>query len=153
MIMMTKNANAKPSFGVTFLVIALLILAPFLLIFLTIYGLIERTYWRIWIRYNWFSDGKRVFFIYQKTDEDAKYIETKLLPKLGDKAVVMDWAQRGAWEKGERKQPPTKIFEAWGKSFPMALVFLKPFQIKKFNFYRDFNNTEKDFFEYLAGIK
>lgn len=151
--MKRKKPTGKIPPKTMLLIITLLLAAPFLLVYSFIQTFFAKTYWKVWIYNNWYKNRKRVFFIYPRNNYNIKHIESKILPRIKDTAVIIDWDDRGGWPKGERYTIPIRIFKAWGGDYPMALGFMKPYEVKMFNFRYDFYNAEYDLFEYLAGIK
>jgi hypothetical protein len=85
--------------------------------------------------------GRDVLFVYSESPIWQTYIEDNILPRLGDRAVVLNWSQRARW----RLLSPwsAHAFRHWGGQHefnPMALVFAGYWRVQRVRFYRAFHD-------------
>jgi hypothetical protein len=90
----------------------------------------------------WCVRGRDILFVYSDSPISHDYIEQHFLPRLGDRAVVLNWSNRRAW----RFSLARIAFHHFGgrREFnPMAVVF-RPFRrTRTFRFcqpFRDFKH-------------
>lgn len=79
----------------------------------------------IWLR--WCMRGRRVLFVYSNSPVWQDYVEQRRLPRLPERSIVMNWSDRGKWN---RFTLPAQAFFCWGgdKKFnPLGVVF-RPFR-------------------------
>jgi hypothetical protein len=77
---------------------------------------------RFWLRYG--RKGKFILFVYSDSSNWKDYIETRILPRIKDHSVVLNWSKRREWES----QMPfeMKVFAQWAGSnefTPTAILF------------------------------
>jgi hypothetical protein len=91
----------------------------------------------VWIA--WCPRGKYAIVVYSNSPVWQEYFETRVIPQLGDRAVVLNWSERRHW-------PPTLpvlLFRTFGGSRafnPMAIVFEPWVWPKRFRFYTAFRS-------------
>ncbi len=110
----------------------------------------------------WCARGRCVLFVYSDSPIWHDYVEAHILPRLGERAVVLNWSHRSRW----RRSLGVLAFRYFGghRTFnPLALVF-RPFRFARhFRFYepfRDFKHgktealtkMESDFFDLVDKI-
>ena len=110
----------------------------------------------------WCLRGRDILFVYSDSPIWRSYIEEKLLPFLGRRAVVLNWSQRKQW----RFSLARLVFgHFWNhREFnPMAIVF-RPFRLTRtFRFWQPFQDfkhgnpealtkMENEFFK-LIGVQ
>jgi hypothetical protein len=85
----------------------------------------------------WCARGRNVLFVYSDSPIWHDYVEAHILPRLGERAVVLNWSHRGRW----RRTLAVLAFRYVGghRTFnPLALVF-RPFRrARHFRFYEPF---------------
>ena len=85
----------------------------------------------------WCARGRYVLFVYSNSPIWQAYVEEHVLPRLGDRAVVLNWSERSRW----RHTLPVLAFRYFGGSRefnPMAVVF-RPFRFAhRVRFYEPF---------------
>ena len=77
---------------------------------------------RFWLRYS--SKGKFILFVYSDSSNWKEYIETRILPRIEDYSVILNWSKRREWESRMRFE--TKVFAQWAGSnelTPTAILF------------------------------
>ena len=76
-----------------------------------------------WFRATHGAAGRVVLFVHSDSPSWRPYIETNILPRLGDRAVLLNWSRRAEWRAG--KPDEAKMLELWGgeREFnPLAIV-------------------------------
>jgi len=90
----------------------------------------------------WCLRGRDVLFVYSDSSIWRDYIEERILPRLGRRAVVMNWSQRKKW----RFSIARLAFHHFGgnREFnPIAVVF-RPFRrTRTFRFWLPFKELKK----------
>ncbi len=74
-----------------------------------------------WIRHG--RKGKSVLFVYSDSSNWKDYVEAKILPRIGTRAIILNWSKRREWEP--RMSFETKLFNHWAGSSdftPTAIV-------------------------------
>jgi hypothetical protein len=79
---------------------------------------------RFWVRHG--RKGRRVLFVYSDSSTWKEQIETKILPRLGDCSVVLNWSKRREW--GSSMQLEARLFDQWAGSgeFTPTAILLPP---------------------------
>lgn len=99
------------------------------------------------------SQGKFIIFIYSNNPLWQSHIEEEILPKIKDHAVVLNWSERGHWDKSLWV---AKAFKRWGGKEdynPMALVYNNLFSIKDFRFYQAFKSRKHGKYHSIENIE
>jgi hypothetical protein len=100
----------------------------------------------------WCTRGRHVLFIYSDSPIWHDYVEVHMLPKLGGRAIILNWSERKRW----RRTLPVLVFRYFGgyRSFnPMALVF-RPFRlVREFRFYEPFKDFKHGNTEALVKME
>jgi hypothetical protein len=131
--------DALKKLGVLVLVAVCL---PLILVCVAIYLL-----WRlIWgaILWVWFwrahaAHGRPVLFIYSESPNWQAYIEANILPRIGDRAVVLNWSQREQWLAESPWEARFYRRFAGDREFnPLALVFGRSGRVKAVRFHQAF---------------
>ena len=74
-----------------------------------------------WIRHG--RKGKFILFVYSDSSNWKDYIETKILPQIETRSIVLNWSKRGEWKP--RMSYETKLFNYWAGTVeftPTALI-------------------------------
>jgi len=114
----------------------LIVLSPLIIVALTLHWLagllLQLAVWCCWC-----ARGRYVLFVYSDSPIWHDYVETHILPRLGERAVILNWSHRGRW----RRTLAVLTFRYFGghRSFnPLAVVF-RPFRLARhFRFYEPF---------------
>ena len=113
---------------------AVLYLAVFLP-FLALYSLCLRLAVWSW----WCLRGRDILFVYSDSPVWHDYIEQRIVPHLGERAIVLNWSQRKRWRLSLRRM----AFYHFGgdREFnPLAVVF-RPFRrTRTFRFWKPFRD-------------
>lgn len=120
----------------------LIVLAPLLLVIavpaLVLYLIYTVSlHFAVWI--SWYARGRDVLFVYSDSPIWHDYITEYILPRLRDRAVILNWSQRRKW----RFSLARMAFHHFGGSRefnPLAVVF-RPFRsTRTFRFWQPFRD-------------
>ena len=126
-------------------ILAAVVLAPLLLIVLLTWVLAFAVatvclHFAIWTW--WCPRGRDVLFVYSDSPIWRGYIDDRILPLLGERAVVLNWSQRKQW----RPSLSRMAFHHFGGSRefnPLAVVF-RPFRrTRTFRFWQPFRDVKR----------
>jgi hypothetical protein len=114
----------------------LLAISPIILLWLVLY-LLAGLLLHILIWCVWCTRGRDVLLVYSDSPVWQAYFDEQLLPRLGRRAIVLNWSQRRLWHR-------TLAVAAFGffggnREFnPLAIVF-RPFRLaRSFRYYKPF---------------
>lgn len=98
----------------------------------------------VWlVRSRWSPQGKRLLFVYSDSPTWKARIETEILPKITQSAIILNWSKRNEWEADTLA---AKIFRHWvgeRKEFnPVAVTFAPWWKPKVFRFWRAFKSAQ-----------
>ncbi|MGH9602189.1 MAG: hypothetical protein ACRD24_07335 [Terriglobales bacterium] len=97
----------------------------------------------IWV--GWCSRGKSVLLVYSNSPIWQGYFETHILPRLGQRAVVLNWSERKNWPRFSSLA--VLAFRCFGgdREFnPLAVVF-RPFRLRRtFRFWQPFKQLKHE---------
>ncbi|MBI3851242.1 MAG: hypothetical protein HY298_13355 [Verrucomicrobia bacterium] len=134
---------------------------PLLLFILVVYILFS-VFLHLCIWSIWCTRGCNVLFVYSDSPIWQEHIEKQVLPRLGNRAKILNWSERNQWHF-----PPTLArlafhhFRGHREFNPLAVV-VRPFQrSRKFRFWKPFQDLkhgkpealekmEKEFFDSLS---
>ena len=131
--------NRLQKIGILALVVLLL---PLLLIYVAAY-LVLLFVWGIVLRV-WFwrahtARGRPCLFVYSESPNWQAYIEENILPRIGDRAVVLNWSERQHWDTTSAWEARFFRRFAGDREFnPVALVFCGRGRIKAVRFHQAF---------------
>jgi hypothetical protein len=104
------------------------------------------------VAWFWCVRGRNVLLVYSDSPIWHDYIEQYFLPRVADRAIVLNWSQRRHW----RRTLPVLAFRYFGGSrdhTPIAVVF-RPFQIARvFRFYKPFHDFKHGRTEPLTAME
>jgi hypothetical protein len=131
----------------------LVLLSPLLMLALIPYLLytmaLSCAVWLLWCR-----RGKDVLFVWSESPVWRDRIQTRLLPKLGSRAVVLNWSQRAQWTG--RFSLARIAFRHFGgdREFnPLAVVFRPLRRAKTFRFWRPYKQLKQGHPEVLERME
>lgn len=106
----------------------------------------------VWIL--WLPRHKRLLFVYSDSPIWQTYIETHILPRIREQAVILNWSERQKWSK--RHMLAVAVFRQFGgrRDFnPMAVVF-RPLTLGRvFRFFQPFRDLKHGKPELLARVE
>ena len=115
------------------LLLAALLFVLLILVVGALYGLLLQT--AIW--WSWCRHGRDVLLVVSDSPVWRDYVTERILPTLGDRAVVLNWSERARW----RRNLAVRAFRYFGghREFnPIAIVFRPLRNPRCFRFYRPF---------------
>jgi hypothetical protein len=142
------------------LVVLLIVLLPILVTVVAIY-LLYTSFLYCAVFLFWLPRGKDLLFVYSDSPHWKDYIETRILPSIQKRAVVLHWSERSTWNNWSLAAACFRHFGTHREFNPMAVAF-RPFRrAKVFRFWKPFRDykhgrptaleeTEKALFHYLA---
>jgi hypothetical protein len=77
---------------------------------------------RFWIRHG--RKGRFILFVYSDSSTWKDYVETKILPRIEARSVVLNWSTRREWEA--QMQFEMRLYDQWagpGGFVPVAMIF------------------------------
>lgn len=86
------------------------------------------------------TQGKFIIFVYSNSPNWKSYIEENILPQIQDHAIVLNWSDRGRWDKTDLA---VQSFHHWGGQEnynPLAIVFCNVLDVRVIRFYRAFHD-------------
>jgi len=92
----------------------------------------------------WLPRRKNVLLVYSRSPVWQNYMESRILPHLEDRAVILNWSARRKWER--RFSLPVLIFYYFGgrrEYNPLAVVFRPGRWGKTFRFWRPFQEFKQ----------
>ena len=107
-------------------------------------------YVAVW--FCWCRRGRSVLFVYSDSPIWREYVEERILPRLGERAVVLNWSQRKRW----RGTLPVLVFRFFGGSRdfnPLAVVFRPLRFARRFRFHEPFREYKHGKTESLARME
>ncbi len=119
-----------------FLVLLLLILSPFILLWV----LVMEIPLRLIFLSKVLSTRKFILFVYSDSPIWKQYLEDNILPRIREHAFLLNWSERGQWD---RKDWKVWAFRHWGgrRDFnPLAIMYCNFFKVKTIRFYRPFQD-------------
>lgn len=104
----------------------------------------------IWIW--WCARGRDVLFVYSDSPVWREYIERRLLPDLGERAIVLNWSQRKRWRLS-LSRIAFRHFGGTREFNPLAVVF-RPFRrTRTFRFWKAFRDMKHERTESLQAME
>ncbi len=89
---MKTKENTKPWWVIRLI----LLLLPLVLVVLLLWGLYSLSlYLLVWL--CWVSRGRDILFVYSDSPHWKEYIEAEILPRIQDRAVILNWSERRKW--------------------------------------------------------
>jgi hypothetical protein len=120
-------------FKILLLLLFLPVVLPLVLLYL-LYSL--SLYFLIWSL--WLPKGKDVLFVSSDSPVWRDYMGTRVLPLVGDRAIVLNWSQRKQWSRWSLAPRVFRWVGGSAKFNPMVAVF-RPFHlVKVFRFWPAF---------------
>jgi hypothetical protein len=136
--------------GLGLLLVGLIIvpLLPVILVSTLVAGLwswFDRLRLRRGFEAKWGVEGRDLVVVYSNSPHWRDRFEREILPRIKDKAVVLNWSERSTAE-WKRRPLEVRIFRRWGghREFnPIAIVFSPGEKVRTIRFwqaYRDFRH-------------
>jgi hypothetical protein len=95
-------------------------------------------YLAIWL--TWSTRGRRVLFVYSNSPNWQEYIERRILPRLPQNTIIMNWSERRKWSKLSLPVHAFHYFCGGVNCSPAAVIF-RPFHMARtFRFWQPFKD-------------
>ena len=135
------GAEKKRLKSIAILVLVVL-LSPVLLVWI-VSSLLWSFFWgvilRLWFWRTHATQGRPVLFVYSDSPNWQAYIEENILPRIRDRAVILNWSERQHWPAASPWEARFFHRFAGDREFnPVALVFCARGRIKAVRFYNAF---------------
>ena len=138
-------------------------LAPLLLVVVVlwlVFFLASTIFLHIAVWSWWCIRGRDILFVYSDSPIWHDYIEEQVLPRLGERALVLNWSQRTRWRFSLARMV-FYHFGGWRAFNPLAVVFrpfrrtrtfrfLKPFRDFKHGHPEALHQMEREFFAFIG---
>jgi hypothetical protein len=132
----TRRQKSADMFGAFLFVLLLPIVLPIVLIALT-FHLLAGLFLHVAVWFCWCARGKYVLLVYSDSPVWEEYVEREIIPRLGDRAVVLNWSARKRW-RSSLAVLAFRYFGGWTDFNPLAVVF-RPLRLaRSFRFYQPF---------------
>lgn len=118
------------------------VFSPFILLWLLVaWGrrmAVHLAVWRKWLR-----RGRCVLFVFSDNPLWAERIRGQVLPRLGERAVTLNWSERGRWDSEDLAVRVFRVYSGRREFNPLAVVFrpLRPARV--FRFYRPYDELAR----------
>ena len=129
---------SKPLSTLQALLLATILVAisPIILLWLVLY-LLAGVLLHIAIWCVWCTRGHDVLLVYSNSPIWQAYFEEQLLPRLGRRAIILNWSQRRLWHH-TLAVAAFRFFGGNREFNPLAIVF-RPFRLaRSFRYYKPF---------------
>ena len=129
---------------ITFLALGILVIlaTPFFLVAVVAYMVwlfVWGTILRVWFWRSHAAQGRPLFFVYSESPNWQDYVETNILPRVADHAVVLNWSDRQLWRSTSPWESRFFHHFAGRRDFnPIALVFCRFGRINAVRFHKAF---------------
>ena len=107
-------------------------------------------YLSIWL--FWCQRGKDVLFVYSESPVWQAYLEAQVLPKIAERAVVMNWSERKKWRISLARFA-FSYFGTWREFNPLAIVFRPWRRAQVFRFWQPFRDYKHGHDESLKKLE
>jgi hypothetical protein len=117
-----------------FLPVILVYVAGYL-VWLLVWGAILR----VWFWRAHAARGRRVLFVYSASPNWQAYVEEHILPRIGERAVLLNWSERRLWSSTSPWEARFFRRFAGDREFnPLALVFCARGRVRSVRFHQAF---------------
>jgi hypothetical protein len=134
--MSQRPATVKRRFADVIAALLFVIFLPLIVMAIALY-LLSGVFLHIAVWCCWCVRGRYVLFVYSDSPIWHGYVEERILPRLGARAVVLNWSDRKQW----RRTLAVLAFRYFGGSRdfnPLAVVF-RPLRLaRRFRFHEPF---------------
>ena len=86
------------------LMLLLPLIVAWMVVWLPVYGtwrLGSSIVLRVWFRMRHVSRGRTILFVYSNSPNWQQYVEANLLPRVSNRALVLNWSERRNWSRWE----------------------------------------------------
>lgn len=107
-------------------------------------------YLLIWLL--WCTRGKDVLFVYSDSPIWREYLESEVLPKIAQRAVVLNWSKRKRWKASLARFAFTH-FDGYREFNPLGIVFRPGCRAQGFPYWQPFRDFKHGREEPLQKIE
>ena len=132
-----------------FITLLLIILSPFLILAVFVnllWGAI--LYMAIWLTWK----KQFVLFVYSNSPIWKDYIEREILPRISDRATVLNWSERRKW-KSSLAVLAFRYFGGYRNFNPIGIVFQPFHAVKTYRFFEAFKGFKHNDLKRVEEIK
>jgi len=131
------NQKLKTTLFLVFVIPYVLVALPIMLIWLSVESLLLR----IWFWFNHKRHGRDVILITSESPIWSDYIRENILPRVENRALVMNWTERRFW----RQDMPiaARAYQRWSgeKGMVPSVILVRGFwKIENFSLYQAFRD-------------
>ncbi len=157
-----KKRDRKQNRFIEFLVLIIVVpFIPLILLIALIFGvcwLIRGVWLGLRVKLQWYPQGKYLLFVYSNSPNWKEYIETNILPKIDQHAIIINWSERSQWD-WKKKSLEITVFKHWtgvnryffkgkikwdGEAFnPIAITFIPWWKRKVLRFWQPFKDFKR----------
>jgi hypothetical protein len=147
-----KKSLSRKLWEAALILVFLPIAVPFALIALALYFPNRLAlYVLVWVL--WLSKGKDTLVVYSDSPIWHEYMVTQILPLVRERAVVMNWSERGNWSRWSFRVHIFHYF-AGDREFNPLVVLFRPFRrAKTFRFWLPFKDWKRGYGEPLDRLR
>lgn len=98
-------------------------------------------YLKIRVEFKW-PLNRHILFSYSDSENWTEYIEREIVPKIADKAIVINRTQEQDWKKQYKLEKKALDNFAGTGINPVALIFRKGLKVKVIPFYEAFRDLK-----------
>ena len=134
---MTEQAKRRP----WWLWPVVIVLLPFVIAGLVLW-LVATVALLVIVWLTWCPRGRYALVVYSNSPIWQEYFETRVVPDLAGRAVVLNWSERKGW----KNSLPVLLFRVFAGSRefnPIAIVFEPLAWPRRFRFYKAFQNFKR----------
>lgn len=136
-------------------VLLLILLSPILipvLLVLVVFVCVWGSFLYVCVWLLWLPHGRDVLLIYSDSPIWQEYMTQEVLPRVRDRAVVLNWSERSRWSHWSLAVRVFRFFSGDGEFNPMVIVF-RPLRLaKKFQYWRAFKDYKHGKAEAVEAI-
>ena len=132
----SQRRQLPDAVGLLLFVLFLPVIVPVVVVWLMLH-LLVMLFLHIAVWCFWCMRGRYILFVYSDSPIWHDHIQNHILPRLGERAVILNWSQRARW----RQTLAVLAFRRLGgdREFnPMAIVFRPLRTARYFRFYEPF---------------
>ena len=95
----------------------------------------------------WLPRGKDVLFVFSDSPVWRDYLSERVLPLVQERAVVVNWSERGKWSKWWFPAHVLRTFGGGREFNPLVIVFRPLRRAQLFRFWQPFKDWERGYTE------
>lgn len=104
-----KNSSVIENISGCIIAIPVLVIMLYSLPFLIVSKILNLLWFRLRVKRSWYPKGKFLLYVYSNSENWKEYIEKNIIPRIKDKAVILNWSERKEWL--DKANLESKIFK------------------------------------------